>query len=201
MESTRLLQPTAEDGGGPVPTIDENGAKCAEAEDDDAAPDARVEVDMCAGSSIKRRTGVLKKMRPLTGLEVHRFRSPACEPRMKAAFQNEDLCIQREVKVFGNLIPFDLVEISGEQYIDGQHVVVLRDVCTGMIMVYSSGRKNAEAIVKAIKHLGRSSKPTPTMPQTHAQNKIKRGLSLPGRPQSNSLAERTSQFIIDQTTA
>ena len=31
--------------------------------------------------------------------------------------------------------------------------------------------------------------------------KLNHDLSLPGRPQNNSLAERTNQFIIDQTSA
>ena len=97
--------------------------------------------------------------------------------------------LRREVKAF-DLITFDLVEVSGEKHIDGKHVVTVRDVYTGMIMAYPSGRTSAEAFVKATKD-------QPSLlqqcPRAHQR--------LPGRLQNKSLAERSNQFIVNRTTA
>ena len=41
----------------------------------------------------------------------------------------------------------------------------------------------------------------PELTNACVELKLNHDLSLPGRPQNNSLAERTNQFIIDQTSA
>ena len=75
-------------------------------------------------------------------------------------------------------------------------------------MGYPIGRKNTVTVTNSIKHFaGRRkikqvySDDAPEFINACSKLKIPHDLSLPGKKQNNSLAERTNQFIVDQTTA
>ena len=99
-------------GRGPEPGEDE-----AEGEKD-ADHEAGIEVDIYEGASVKKRTGTLKDdANTLTHLLTHRYRNPFCESCMKAKmthFRSKSGAFQEEVKTFGDLITFDLVEAAGD---------------------------------------------------------------------------------------
>ena len=123
-------------------------------------------------------------------------------------FRSKSGAFQREVKTFGDLITFDLVEASGDAENNDKYVMIIRDIYTGIIMGYPIGRKNTVTVINSIKHFaGRRkikqvySDDAPEFINACSELKIPHDLSLPGKKQNNSLAERTNQFIVDQTTA
>ena len=86
--------------------------------------------------------------------------------------------------------------------------MIIRDLYTGIIMGYPIRRKNTVTVINSIKHFaGRrkikqvDSDDAPEFINACSELKIPHDLSLPGKKQNNSLAERTNQFIVDQTTA
>ena len=112
-------------GRGPEPGEDK-----AEGEDD-ADPEAGIEVDIYEGASIKKRIGTLKDdANTLTHLLTHRYRKPFCESCVKAKmrhFRSKSGAFQREVKTFRDLITFDLVEASGDAENNDKYVMIIRD--------------------------------------------------------------------------
>ena len=194
-------------GRGPEPGEDE-----AEGEDD-ADPEAGIEVDIYEGASMKKRIGTLKDdakndANTLTHLLTHRYRNPFCESCVKAKmrhFRSKSGAFQREVKTFGDLITFDLVEAAGDAENNDKYVMIIRDIYTGIIMCYPIGRKNTVTAINSIQHFAgrRKSKQVysddaPEFINACSELKIPHALSLPGKTQDNSLAERTNQFIVDQ---
>ena len=116
--------------------------------------------------------------------------------------------IQREVKTFGDLVTFDFVTASGDHEVEGRYALIIRDIYTGIIMAYPTARRDTDSVVRAIKHFcGRRkikqvySDDGPELINACVELKLNHDLSLPGWAQKNSLAERTNQFIIDQTSA
>ena len=110
-------------GRGPEPGEDE-----AEGEDD-ADPEAGIEVDIYEGATIKKRIGTLKDdASTLTHLLTHRYRNPFCESCVKAKmrhFRSKSGAFQREVKTFGDLITFDLVEAAGDAENNVKYVMII----------------------------------------------------------------------------
>ena len=91
---------------------------------------------------------------------------------------------------------------------EGRYALIIWDIYTGFIMAYPTAGGDADSVVRAIKHFcGRRkikqvySDDGPELISACVELKLNHDLSLPGRPQNNSLAERTNQFIIDQTSA
>ena len=167
---------------------------------------------MYEGSSIKRKVGVLKKdANSIAHLLTHRYRNPFCESCVKAKmrhFRSRTGAFKREVKTFGDLVTFDFVAASGDHEVEGRYALIIRDIYTGIIMAYPTARRDTDSVVRAIKHFcGRRkikqvySDDGPELINACVELKLNHDLSLPGRPQNNSLAERTNQFIIDQTSA
>ena len=115
--------------------------------EDDADPEAGIEVDIYEGASIKKRIGTLKDdANTLTRLLTHRYRNTFSELCVKAKmrhFRSKFGASQREVKTFGDLITFDLVEAAGDAENNDKYVMIIRDIYTGIIMGYPIGRKNA----------------------------------------------------------
>ena len=197
-------------GAGPAPPrVEEPGD---EGEDDDADPEAGIEVDNYEGASIKKRIGTLKDdTNTLTHVLTHRYRNPLCESCVKAKmrhFRSKSGAFQREVKTFGDLITFDLVESAGDAENNDKYVMIIRDIYTGIIMGYPIGRKNTVTVINSIKHVAGIRKikqvhsdDAPEFINACSELKIPHDLSLPGKKQNNSLAERTNQFIVDQTNA
>ena len=187
-------------------------AEAHEEEVDEDDPDAGIEVDVYEGSSIKRKVGVLKKdANSIAHLLTHRYRNPFCESCVKAKmrhFRSRTGAFKREVKTFGDLVTFDFVTASGDHEVEGRYALIIRDIYTGVIMAYPTARRDTDSVVRAIKHFcGRRkikqvySDDGPELINACVELKLNHDLSLPGRPQNNSLAERTNQFIIDQTSA
>ena len=202
-------------GAGPaLPRVEEPGEEArgcgpepgeyeAEGEDDDADPEAGIEVDIYEGASIKKRIGTLKDdANTLTHLLTHRYRTPFCESCVKAKmrhFRPKSGAFQREVKTFGDLVTFHLVEAAGDAENNDKYVMIIRDPI---------GRKNAVTVINSIKHFaGRRkikqvySDDTPEFINVCSELKIPHDLSLAGKKQNNSLAERKDKFIVDQITA
>ena len=163
---------------------------------------------MYEGSSIKRKVGVLKRdANSIAHLLTHRYRNPFCESCVKAKmrhFRSRTGAFKREVKTFGDLVTFDFVTASGDHEVEGRYA----HIYTGIIMAYPTARRDTDSVVRAIKHFcGRRkikqvySDDGPELINACVELKLNHDLSLPGRPQNNSLAERTNQFIIDQTSA
>ena len=179
------------------------------ADEDD--PDAGVEVDVYEGSSIKRKVGVLKRDANSAHLLTHRYRNPFCESCVKAKmrhFRSRTGAFKREVKTFGDLVTFDFVTASRDHEVEGRYALIIRDIYTGLIMAYPTARRDTDSVVRAIKHFCGRRKikqvyldDGPELINACVELKLNHDLSLPGRPQNNSLAERTNQFIIDQTSA
>ena len=74
-------------------------------------------------------------------------------------------------------------------------------------MGYPIGRKNTVTVINSIKHFaGRRkikqvySDDAPEFINACSELKIPHDLSLPGKKQNNSLAERTNQFIVDMSS-
>ena len=187
-------------------------AEAHEEEVDEDDPDAGIEVDVYEGSSIKRKVGVLKKdANSIAHLLTHRYRNPFCESCVKAKmrhFRSRTGAFKREVKTFGDLVTFDFVTASTDHEVEGRYALIIRDIYTGIIMAYPTARRDTDSVVRAIKHFCGRRKikqvyldDGPELINACVELKLNHDLSLPGRPQNNSLAERTNQFIIDQTSA
>ena len=181
-----------------------------EADEDD--PDAGIEVDVYEGSSIKRKVGVLKRdADSIAHLLTHRYRNPFCESCVKAKmrhFRSRTGAFKREVKTLGDLVTFDSVTASGDHEVEGRYALIIRDIHTGFIMAYPTARRDTDSVVRDIKHFCGRRKikqvypdDGPELINACVELKLNHDFSLPGRPQNNSLAERTNQFIIDQTSA
>ena len=94
--------------------------------------------------------------------------------------------------MFGDLVTFDFVTASGDHEVEGRYALIIREET----LTLSSGPSSTSA------GGGKSySDDGPELINACVELKLNHDLSLPGRPQNNSLAERTNQFIIDQTSA
>ena len=63
-------------------------------------------------------------------------------------FRSKSGAFQREVKTFGDLITFDLVEAAGDAENNDKYVMIIRDIYTGIIMGYPIARKNAVTVIQ-----------------------------------------------------
>ena len=117
---------------------------------------------------------------------------------------------RRKFTKFGDLITFDFVDTRKTTklgYDTVKESLVIRDRYTGIIQSYPSPTKNMEDAVRAVKYfMGRS-----TIREAYSDKarqfvkamealKIPCDHALPGRPSTNSLAERNNQFVIATTT-
>ena len=172
--------------------------------EEDADPEAGIEVDICEGASIKKRISTLKgDANTLTHLLPHRYRNPFCESCVKAKMRH----FRSKSGAFGDLFTFDPVEAAGDAENNDKYVMIIQDIYTGIIMGYPIGRKKTVAVINSKSIFGRRkikqvySDDAPKFINACSELKIPHDLSLPGKKQNNSLAERTNQFIVDQTTA
>ena len=152
-------------GAGPAPPrVEEPGEEARGREpgedesegEDDADPEAVIEVDIYEGAPIKKRIGTFQDdANTLTHLLTHRYRNTFCESCVIAKmrhFRSKSGAFQREAKTFGDLITFDLVEAAGDAENNDKYVMIIRDIYTGIIMGYPIGRKNTVTVVNSIKH-------------------------------------------------
>ena len=87
-----------------------------------------------------------------------------------------------------------------------KEVLVVRDCYTGLINAYPSSRMAKDDVVRAVKQFIGAKKArqaysdqAPQFIEAMNEMKIPIDHSLPGRPQTNSIAERTNQFILAAT--
>ena len=117
---------------------------------------------------------------------------------------------KRELKKFGDLITFDAVDTSkvhDDVLVLEKEVLVIRDCFTGIISAYPSDRMAKDDVVRAVKQFIGAKKVrqaysdhAPQFIEAMNEMKIPIDHSLPGRPQTNSIAERTNQFIPTATS-
>ena len=117
---------------------------------------------------------------------------------------------KRELKKFGDLITFDAVDTSkvhDDVLVLEKEVLVVRDCFTGIIGAYPSDRMTKDDVVRAVKQFIGAKKVrqaysdhAPQFIEAMNEMKIPIDHSLPGRPQTNSIAERTNQFILTATS-
>ena len=116
---------------------------------------------------------------------------------------------KREPKKFGDLITFDAIGITkvhDDVVVREKKVLVVKDCYTGLIGAYPSSRMAKDDVVRAIKKFIGAKKvrqaysdQAPQFDEAMHEMKIPIDHSLPGRPQTNSIAERTNQFILAAT--
>lgn len=117
---------------------------------------------------------------------------------------------KRELKKFGDLITFDFVDttkVHDQGFLLENEVLIVRDRYTGMIGAYPSQKKSSDDVVRAIKRfMGRFKvreaygDKAPQFEKAMKELRIPYDHALPGRAQTNSLAERNNQFILVAAT-
>ena len=172
-----------------------------------------IEVDLVEGESRVAKRGTLKReANSLNHKLTHRYKNPYCDsciPAKMKHFKARRGAYKRELKKFGDLITFDAVDTSkvhDDALILEKEVLVVRDCYTGMIGAYPSDRMAKDDVVRAIKQFIGAKKVrqaysdhAPQFIEAMNEMKIPIDHSLPRRPQTNSIAERTNQFILTAT--
>ena len=129
---------------------------------------------------------------------------------MTKHFRTRRGAFQRELKAWGDLITFDFLDMrraaDAGLGIDhgGREVLVVRDVATRVIAAIPTESGHTDQVVSALKRLfGRRkvkmvySDVAPEFEAAMSELRIPLDHSLPGKPNNNSLAERTNQEIIN----
>ena len=180
----------------------------AEGDEDD------IEVDVVEGESRVAKRGTLKReANSLNHKLTHRYKNPYCDSCIRAKmkhFKTRRGSYKRELKKFGDLITFDAVDTSkvyDDVLVLEKEVLVVRDCFTGIIGAYPSDRMTKDDVVRAVKQFIGAKKVrqaysdhAPQFIEAMNEMKIPIDHSLPGRPQTNSIAERTNQFILTATS-
>ena len=180
----------------------------AEGDEDD------IEVDVVEGESRVAKRGTLKReANSLNHKLTHRYKNPYCDSCIRAKmkhFKTRRGAYKRELKKFGDLITFDAVDTSkvhDDVLVLEKEVLVVRDCFTGIIGAYPSDRMTKDDVVRAVKQFIGAKKVrqaysdhAPQFIEAMNEMKIPIDHSLPGRPQTNSIAERTNQFILTATS-
>ena len=180
----------------------------AEGDEDD------IEIDVVEGESRVAKRGTLKReANSLNHKLTHRYKNPYCDSCIRAKmkhFKTRRGAYKRELKKFGDLITFDAVDTSkvhDDVLVLEKEVLVVRDCFTGIIGAYPSDRMTKDDVVRAVKQFIGAKKVrqaysdhAPQFIEAMNEMKIPIDHSLPGRPQTNSIAERTNQFILTATS-
>ena len=180
----------------------------AEGDEDD------IEIDVVEGESRVAKRGALKReANSLNHKLTHRYKNPYCDSCIRAKmkhFRTRRGAYKRELKKFGDLITFDAVDTSkvhDDVLVLEKEVLVVRDCFTGIIGAYPSDRMTKDDVVRAVKQFIGTKKVrqaysdhAPQFIEAMNEMKIPIDHSLPGRPQTNSIAERTNQFILTATS-
>ena len=180
----------------------------AEGDEDD------IEIDVVEGESRVAKRGTLKReANSLNHKLTHRYKNPYCDSCIRAKmkhFKTRRGAYKRELKKFGDLITFDAVDTSkvhDDVLVLEKEVLVIRDCFTGIIGAYPSDRMAKDDVVRAVKQFIGAKKVrqaysdhAPQFIEAMNEMKIPIDHSLPGRPQTNSIAERTNQFILTATS-
>ena len=182
--------------------------EAAEGDEDD------IEIDVVEGESRVAKRGTLKReANSLNHKLTHRYKNPYCDSCIRAKikhFKTRRGAYKRELKKFGDFITFDAVDTSkvhDDVLVHEKEVLVVRDCFTGIIGAYPSDRMAKDDVVRAVKQFIGAKKVrqaysdhAPQFIEAINEMKIPIDHSLPGRPQTNSIAERTNQFILTATS-
>ena len=180
----------------------------AEGDEDD------IEINVVEGESRVAKRGTLKReANSLNHKLTHRYKNPYCDSCIRAKmkhFKTRRRSYKRELKKFGDLITFDAVDTSkvhDDVLVLEKEVLVVRDCFTGIIGAYPSDRMTKDDVVRAVKQFIGAKKVrqaysdhAPQFIEAMNEMKIPIDHSLTGRPQTNSIAERTNQFILTATS-
>ena len=179
--------------------------------DDD---DREIQIEGEGAPPKKAKVGTLKaEANTLAHLCTHRYRNPYCESCIRAKmkhFRTRRGAFQRELKSWGDLITFDFLDMrkaadAGLGIDDGaREVLVIRDVATKMIAAIPTESRHTEQVVSALKGCLEDEKSrnsysdvAPEFEAAMSELRIPLDHSLAGKPNNNSLAERTNQEIIN----
>ena len=173
-----------------------------------------IDVDDPDGGVRLSKRGTLKhEARTLEHLLTHRYKNPYCNSCVRAKMKHHKTyrgAFRRKLTKFGDLFTFDFMDTRKTTklgYDTVKEILVIRDRFTGIIQSYPSPTKNTEDVVRAVKYfMGRR-----TIREAYSDKarqfvkgmealKIPFDHALPGRPSTNSLAERNNQFVIATTT-
>eukprot|EP00435_Cladocopium_sp_Y103_P000463 s4856_g1.t1 len=209
-EAPRLVPDPDPDPEDPDPDPEGHGL---EEERRDEEDDDDIEVDVIKGESRVAKRGTLKReAKSLEHKLTHKYTNPYCDSCVRAKMETSQTrrgAYRRELKKFGGLITFDAVntdKIHDDTLILEEKVLVLRDCFTGLVGAYPSSRMTSDDVVRAVQQFIGSKKVrelysdnAPLFDDAMYEMKILVDHSLPGRPQTNSIAERTNQFILTTT--
>ena len=181
-------------------------------EEEDDEDDIDVD-DPDGGVRLSKRGTLKHEARTLEHLLTHRYKNPYCNSCVRAKMKHHKTyrgAFRRKLTKFGDLITFDFMDTRKTTklgYDTVKEILVIRDRYTGIIQSYPSPTKNTEDVVRAVKYfMGRR-----TIREAYSDKarqfvkgmealKIPFDHALPGRPSTNSLAERNNQFVIATTT-
>ena len=194
------------------PDEDEIGVEHGPVEEEDDEDDIDVD-DPDGGVRLSKRGTLKHEARTLEHLLTHRYKNPYCNFCVRAKMKHHKTyrgAFRRKLTKFGDLITFDFMDTRKTTklgYDTVKEILVIRDRYTGIIQSYPSPTKNTEDVVRAVKYfMGRR-----TIREAYSDKarqfvkcmealKIPFDHALPGRPSTNSLAERNNQFVIATTT-
>ena len=194
------------------PDEDEIGVEHGPVEEEDDEDDIDVD-DPDGGVRLSKRGTLKHEARTLEHLLTHRYKNPYCNSCVRAKMKHHKTyrgAFRRKLTKFGDLITFDFMDTRKTTklgYDTVKEILVIRDRYTGIIQSYPSPTKNTEDVVRAVKYfMGRR-----TIREAYSDKarqfvkgmealKIPFDHALPGRPSTNSLAERNNQFVIATTT-
>ena len=204
--------PAAEDDPEDGPPEEEVGVEHGPPEEEDDEDDIDVD-DPDGGVRLSKRGTLKHEARTLEHLLTHRYKNPYCNSCVRAKMKHHKTyrgAFRRKLTKFGDLITFDFMDTRKTTklgYDTVKEILVIRDRFTGIIQSYPSPTKNTEDVVRAVKFfMGRR-----TIREAYSDKarqfvkgmealKIPFDHALPGRPSTNSLAERNNQFVIATTT-
>ena len=200
--------PGDDDDYEPESPIDTPDEPIVEGEDD------MIDVDDEAGDSRLSRRGTWRnEARSIEHLLTHKYKNPYCKSCVRAKmkhYQTHRGAFKRKLEKFGDLITFDFVDTrkvkdSGLLELE-KDILMIRDRFTGLVKAHVCLRKTTDNVVAGVKtFMGRRnireaySDRAPQFQEAMRKLKIPYDMSLPYRPLTNSLAERTNQFVITST--
>ena len=160
------------------------------------------------------KRGTLKhEAETLQHLLTHRYKNPYWNSCIRAKMKHHRIfrgAFRRKLSKFGDLITFDFTDTQKTRklgYDTVKEILVVRDRYTGIIQSYPTPTKNTDDVVLAIKkfmsrRVIREAYSDKARQFEKAMDilKIPFDHALPGRPSTNSLAERNNQFILATAT-
>ena len=156
------------------------------------------------------KVGTLKhEAKTKAHLLTHRYRNPYCQSCVRAKMKHLYIhrgAFKRDVSKWGDLVTFDFIDtgpMRSHGFSSDREILIVKDVATAVIGAYVTTDRSQESVIDAMtKFVGDykvkmaySDRASEFISAMKAME-IPLDKSVPGRPQNNSLAERTNQFVI-----